>query len=202
MALPSDALCSLADVKQALEDTGTGRDALIEALIVAASREILRESDREFAPVTSATRRFGWRSRLISLAPYDLASITSVTVHPESTTPYVLPGTEYLVHPVGKRDGVWTALQLSPLINRYSQTARDFGLALVDVAGTWGFPAVPEAIRRATVVAVMSWLRRDIGAFAMDVEGGREIPPMAEGTFALPPASHRFIAPFRRGVAI
>src|SRR6266498_1883856 len=109
-------LCTVANVKEGLETSETTRDALIQTLITAASVAIMQDTGREFAPATSsATRRFqidGYR--VVSLEPYDLRTVTTMTLHPESGSPIVLAAsTDYQLVPAVSADGVYQAVALS-----------------------------------------------------------------------------------------
>lgn len=197
-------LCTLADVKQALETTESSRDALINTLITQASDAIIDETSREFAPATaSATRRFRVDTLNVSLEPYDLRTATTVTLHPESSSPQVLAAaTDYQLLPIGALSGTFMSLELSAyLASLYSsETVSRFGYALLDIAGAWGFTAVPENVKRAAVLTVSSWLRRDVMSFALsaDVEIGRSLAPSLPSGFAIPADALKLLEPFYR----
>lgn len=201
---PGD-LCALADVKAFLGSSDTTFDTQIQALITPASLAIIREAEREFAPASAAvTRRYRWDAGtlLIDLAPYDLRTITSVTLSPEGGSPSVLAdSTDYQGSPVTQPHGTFTTLRMSNLLLvRISTTLFRFGYMLVDILGDWGFPTVPADIRQACVVTVASWLRRDIASFGQrDYPGpGGQIAPDAPSVYTLPPAALRMIRPYRR----
>ena len=206
-------LVTRSEVRTALElpASDTSRDSLIDSLISTYSRAILDETDREFAPVTGSvgtptTRRFRlpFGEYRLELAPYDLATISTVVLHPESSAPITLTATtQYQGHPVAKPDGVFTSIQFSALMTGIftSQTAINFGHVLVDVSGVWGFPSVPAPVKQATIIAVTSAMRRDISAFDLAIDEGSSLRPDPIGTFGLPPASRRLLAPYRRAYA-
>src|SRR5262245_19922592 len=137
-------LCTLADVRSSLElpSADTSRDTLISTLITQASEMVMNEYDREFAPATaSATRRFRVDSYLLNLAPYDLRTVTTFTLNPESTSPQVLvTGTDYELLPVGAPSGTYTSVRFSALLTGLyaSQTVFSMGHALCDISGAWG----------------------------------------------------------------
>src|SRR5947209_7414114 len=67
------------------------QDPVIEGMITAASRSILEELEREFAPATNAeTRRFVFdlREPRLALSPYDLRAATAIVLNPQEA-----PGT-------------------------------------------------------------------------------------------------------------
>src|SRR5262245_24409527 len=197
-------LCSLADVRAALElpAADTSRDTLISSLITAASVAIMAEVQREFAPVTaSATRRFRTEGLVLSLAPYDLRTVTSLTVNPESSSPYTAVATQdYQLEPIGSPTGTFTSVQFSAYLTALTggQTTFAFGYTIVDINGAWGFASVPLDVNRATVVTVASWLRKDvtalIAAAEMDVGGG--IAPGFPATMEIPNAAKRLLHPY------
>jgi len=206
-------LVTRAEVRTALElpASDTTRDALIDSLISTYSYAVMDEVDREFAPITGSvgtpeTRRFrlSFGEYRLDLAPYDLATISTVTLHPESTAPVALDVTrQYQGHPIVKQDGVYTSIQFSSIMTGVftSQTAINFGYVLVDVSGVWGFPSVPNPVKQATIIAVTSAMRRDITQFDLSIDEGGSIRPDSVGTFGLPPASRRLLSPYRRAVA-
>lgn len=198
-------LCTLTDVRVALEipATDTSRDPLISSLITAASGAIMLECEREFAPVTaSATRRFRIDSWVMSLAPYDLRTVSSFVLHPESSSPITLTaGTDYNLEPVTSKTGTYTSVQFSAYLASLpsSQTAFSFGYALCDITGAWGFASVPEDVQRACVITVASWLRKDVSALVgpeLDLGGG--IAPAFAPTMEIPHAAMALLSPYYR----
>ena len=200
-------LCTLADVRQALElpASDTTRDNLIQSLITDLSRAIMREYDREFAPVTAAaTRRFQVPagSLFLDLAPYDLRTVSSLTINPEASGGTALTAiTDWQLMPVTSPQGPYQGLRFSNRLTslHVSQTAQDYGYTLVDIAGAWGFGSVPPDVKRACVIAVQSALRRDLTELAIaGIEEAQMIAPEGPATHAIPAASRRLLAPYRR----
>jgi len=199
-------LCTLADVRASLEIpvADTSRDTLISTLITAASDAIMNETDREFAPVTaSATHRFRIDGYRISLAPFDLRTVTTMTINPEGASPTVLAAnTDYQLQPIGAPSGTYTSVQLSGFLASIygSATLYAYGYALLDIAGAWGFPAVPTDVNRACVVTVGSWLRKDISALIasteLDLGGG--LAPAFPSTMEIPRAAKELLGSFYR----
>lgn len=166
-------LCELDAVRGLLQKRGTDRDQDAEMLrlIARASTAITNYTEREFAPVSTAqTRRLSWDldNRIMSIIPYDLTSVSSLVLQPESTSPRTLvAGTDYELLPVGKADGVYNRIGFSAFVVGWgSQTAVNFGHALVDVTGNWGFPAVPADVEHWCAIQVHIWMRRDVQAFS------------------------------------
>ncbi len=219
-AIGSSNLCSVADVREALEHSTTGRerDDLIRAHIAEASIAIMRETKREFAPqsATGTARTFRAYPRrmldervIVSFSPYDLQTATAVALHPEQASPEALSdGTDYDLLPVEAPLGVFTYLLLAEdkSLSRgrlSSDLLTRFGYAQIRVTGTWGFSSVPRDVRRACVLTVASWMRRDVGALGVDdFEEVRQLSPPAPSWYTIPPAALRLLRPFRRFQAV
>lgn len=202
-------LTTLAAVRARLElpASDTSRDTLISALITSASDAIIREVEREFAPVTaSATRRFEIRpgrrvgvTLMVSLAPYDLRSVSAMTLNPESLAPTTLVATtDYILWPTQPRDTVYTAVAIGSNVSVASTTLNTFGFAYLDIAGAWGFASVPTDVAEACIDTVRSWLRRDSVAYGADVADMGGISPVADGTYSIPRAALKKLQPYRR----
>lgn len=195
-------LCTLADVKTALEITDTSRDSLISALITQASDAILSDTDREFAPVTaSATRRFRIDSFTVNLSPYDLRTAATVTLHPESTAPQTLTAaSDYQLLPIGSPSGTFTSLVLANTLAQIgsSDTAFKYGYALLDVNGAWGFSAVPTDVIRAAVITVGAWMRKDVTSILAEVDLAEGLAPAFPSTLEIPRNAKALLGPFYR----
>jgi hypothetical protein len=199
-------LCTLSDVRASLEIpvADTSRDTLISTLITAASDAIMNDCDREFAPVTaSATRRFRIDGLRVDLAPFDLRTVTTMTINPEGSSPTVLNATtDYQLLPIGAPSGTYTSVQLSGfLASLYgSATLYAYGYALLDINGAWGFSSVPTDVNRACVITVGSWLRKDVSALLsgseLDLGGG--LAPSFPSTMEIPNAARDILGPFYR----
>lgn len=195
-------LCTLADVRQQMELTtaATELDPIISTLITLASRSIMLEVDREFAPAsTGVTRTFPIHGRLVDLVPFELRAATTVTLDPNGTPKVLVANSDYHIEPTGGDDfGVYTELLLSSYLTILPQTAFRFGIAEIGIQGNWGFPTVPEPARQACIVTVRSWLRRDSahGAY-VDPDMGA-IAPDPGSYYGLPPAARRLLDVMRR----
>lgn len=164
-------LCTLADVRSMLQKQGTevDQDSLLQALIGRASRAIMRYCEREFAPQTSAATRIfeidgDWGNAFLSLAPYDLRTVTSVKMDTDLGAGFTLTAAEYRLFPRPAKDGVYYALRFRPM--SFGTSARFGDVREVQITGDWGFPAVPDDIRHAAIVTVDDWFRRDVAAFS------------------------------------
>lgn len=211
--LASANLCSLADVREGLRVSTLERfdDDLALALIPEASKTIMDELQREFAPATAtATRRFRVRpdertrfgSYLVDLSPYDLRTASAVSLHPEETSPTTLTaGTDYVLGPEPADEGVYTALQLYGGLSLSSTLRNRFGFAYLDITGAWGFAAPPANVKRAAKLCVLAWMDRAVAEYAFQgIDEPRAVgAPPAQLSLALPLASRRLLNSYRRG---
>lgn len=192
-------LVELEEVRQAMElkSDDVSLDDQIIRLIPVASRRIALDARREFTPTAVATRRFRMNGRYLDLDPYDLRTITSVTLDPAGV-PKVIAATDYRGTPSHKPDGVWTEVKISDFYSIETGSWMQFGFNEVDVAGAWGFAAPPVDVKEAAVIAIRSWLRRDLSTYAQVDADLRALAPEAFGTYKLPPASRAMLDPYRR----
>lgn len=171
MADPAD-LTTLAAVRAYMQKgvAETAQDALIGQAITRASRLIMRETRREFRPMTDAAQRsFVYQGGgFVDLAPYDLRAATAVALRANrADTALTVESsnvTDYELRPQPAADGVyrWLYLRGAGWLDRKLYA----GDALVKVTGNWGFEVVPPDVEQACIVTVMTWLRRDVSAFA------------------------------------
>lgn len=202
----ANALCTVSDVHLAMEipATDTSLDGAIAEYIDEASSAIIKATRREFAPVSTATtRRFVVsRKGRVVFTPYDLQSATTVSLNPETSSPLVVSTSDYQLEPFVNSEGVYTALRISPWIPLVSTHSLKFGNALVDITGAWGFPSIPEEVKRAAVITVRTWLRKDAKGMAGSIGGsyysGSELPAELPSTYALPAAARKLLQPYRR----
>lgn len=206
-------LCSLSDVRAELElpAADTTRDTLISSVITACSRAIQTYCQREFKTETngSTTRRFKVPNLayVVDLAPYDLRTVTTVVIHPESSSATTLTATtEYQLAPVTLVD-TYQQIKISPWVAQMhvGDTPRRFGYTLVDVtSSTWGFASIPEDVKRAAIISVCANIDRRIDAYdtgAMDlVNSDIGLQPSRMPTFSIPTAAMALLGPYRRTV--
>lgn len=207
-------LCTIADVKTELEiSSDTTRDDTIQAVITGVSRAIHRMVEREFkTEATGATtRRFELRvgSLTLDLNPYDLNSANglTVTLHPETSAPLALSiTTDFQLQPTTKTT-TYQSIRISGKTSNLftSDTARNFGYTLVDVASAaWGFASVPEDVKRAAIITACANLDRRLDAFSLaandlvDMEAG--VQPARQPAFSIPMAALVLLNPYRRQV--
>jgi len=172
-------LCTEDAVKEAIRLPGSNSEleSLIPDYISSASYAILNLCNREFIcqdtsgdnDTGNLTRRFKVEGYRVDFSPYDLQYSTKVLLHPEQPDATVeltnainnaSTTMSYILKPVSPARGVYQSLQFSGFLVIVSQTLMQYGYALVDVTGKWGFPTIPPDISRAAVLTVASWLTR------------------------------------------
>lgn len=192
-------LCALTDVRLLMETAtaDTDLDLLIQFLIPVASERIVTEVQRELTPTASATRVFKSEGRVFDLAPYDLRTVTTVTLDPNDQAAVLTQHTDYKLLPHSSRWGTFTRLRLSRYIARSDATLARFGFAELSIAGAWGMASVPQIALDACALTVRAWIDRSAirAAYVDDSLGGLSPVP---GTYALPPAARNMIQPLKR----
>lgn len=190
--LSARALCTLDDVLAYIEvdPVDVDENDVLTRMINSASQVIHNVSGREFLPYTVITtppevRTFDitWRhevSRTIAIG--DVTTLTSVTVFNEAGTTLgtIAAGARVSLPRIREE---WEPIRKL----RFLDTA-DYIVAtnVLQVAATWGFPAVPDDVRQACVETVAVWHGRDIehisetyaaagGGVLVGAAGGREL---------------------------
>lgn len=192
---PAD-LCTLEHVLEFVQKPATddGQNAIIQTLIARASRLIMDECEREFAPASSsAARTFTYEGGgYLGLAPYDARTVTQVRIDVDEESPTTLAFDDWRLYPYPAVHGVATGLQLAPHI--ISSRAR-WNTRLVEVTGTWGFASVPDPVEHACVLTVAEHLRRNVQAFStvFKIDEG-----IIERPMSLPSAAWSALQPYRR----
>lgn len=199
MAL-TNAYTTLAAVKSALRINDTNDDALLEMAINDASRMVDGYCQREFYNAGTATRVFAPTDEMyVDIDDLAGTAITLAT-DPQLTGSYDLiwSPANYQLEPLnGKLAGAtWAYTRIRAVLNYLFPVMN--GLALVQVTGVWGWPAVPTQVEYATMMQAQRLFKRldsptgvlgfgDMGA----VRVSRQIDPdIAE-----------MLMPFRRDVA-
>lgn len=155
--------CTLGDVKAALRIADTVDDVLLENAVEAASRRIDGECSRRFYVDAQATARTFAAARHDLLTVDDISSITGFVVKIDAdgdglfeTT--VTAGVDFQIEPLN-------ALTQSKPITLLRATGTSWpvaanGQALIEVTARWGWPAVPDVIREATVLLASRQFKR------------------------------------------
>lgn len=155
--------CTLATVKAALRITDTVDDALIELAIEAASREIDGACDRVF--YTSTATRIFQPDSLLDCTIDDLVSVTTFKTASDGVTfDTTWAVTDYQLSPLNGTAGGSTvpATHVRAVGNYFfPYFTPNYGpTATVQINGTWGWSAVPTAIKQATVLLSMRQFKR------------------------------------------
>lgn len=144
--------CSLQDVKNALRITDSVDDTLLELAVETASRQIDDYCERVFY-TASATRYYVPRDSYVTETD-DIVSITSVKTSSAADGTYDVTWTasDYQTEPVnGLAGGIsFPITQLRAVDTYLFPTAG--GETTVQVVGTFGWSAVPTAIKYATIL--------------------------------------------------
>lgn len=199
-------LTTIDAVKEAitLPDNDTDLDTTLPNLISQASLAIMEWTKREFAPVTIEARTFQLDGYHVDFSPGDLQSATQVRLHPETTSPTVLGSGQYMLKPVGAARGMYTSMDLSNYLAITSNTMFQFGYAIIEVTGTWGFPSVPNDVVRACNVTVASWLTRSApgssGAYGIPASSAAGATTF-RNDWHIPWAACKLLSPYKRGSA-
>jgi hypothetical protein len=151
---------TLLDVKAALRITDSIDDSLLETSIESASRMIDGYTARTFSNAGTAVRNFAATDDL-NLIIDDAISISEVASTDEIGDTYtVWKVTDYQLEPVNSRsDGLYMPYTGIRAINDYAWPVVD-QQALCRITGVWGWPAVPTAIKQATIIQASRLFKR------------------------------------------
>lgn len=199
-------LCTVEDVRRVLQKPAgdTAQDQVISWLITRASRAITDHCRREFVPTASATREFVWSGGyVLSLAPYDLRSVTSVTLDSDLAVAdqTVLTADDYRLRPKPAPDGVyqWVELRRRYPTDRHWPRSGEWAEREVKIAGAWGFASIPEDVNLAAAVTVTDWFRERVAAFGARFNQETETVELPE---ALPSGVRAMLLPYKRHLAL
>lgn len=193
-------LCTLADVKLALqfESDSTQKDAEITALLPTATTLLEAYARRNFTTPTAGgtIKRLVFRGGFLSLPDLQAGATYSITRVVDSTL--LVEETDYFLEPVGEAIYTYASANVFPVGPLWmGQSAANVSprarRVLVDVSGTWGFPAVPELAKRAAVAAIGAWVSKGVAAMRGNDDGqGAPVSPVA--TWGLPYAAKDIIS--------
>jgi hypothetical protein len=143
---------TLQEVKNSLRITDNIDDSLLETAIESASRMIDGFTARTFSNAGTATRNFAATDDL-NLIIDDAISVSQVASTDEIGDTYTIwKTTDFQLEPVNSRsDGLYMPYTGIRAVNDYAWPVVD-QQALVRITGVWGWPAVPMAIRQATII--------------------------------------------------
>jgi hypothetical protein len=143
---------TLQEVKNSLRITDNIDDSLLETAIESASRMIDGFTARTFSNAGTAVRNFAATDDL-NLIIDDAISVIEVASTDEIGDTYtVWKATDFQLEPLNSRsDGLYMPYTGIRAVNDYAWPVVD-QQALCRITGVWGWPAVPMAIRQATVI--------------------------------------------------
>jgi hypothetical protein len=143
---------TLSEVKASLRLTDTIDDALLETAIESASRMIDGFTARTFSNAGTAVRNFAATDE-INLIIDDAITVLEVASTDEIGGNYtVWKPTDFQLEPINSRsDGLYMPFTSIRAVNDYLWPVVD-QQALVRITAVYGFPAVPIAIKQATVI--------------------------------------------------
>lgn len=193
-------LCTLADVRALMQKkpADVAQDALIATQITRVSLEISRWCEREFAPpVNAAVRTFHieWGHELLTLAPYDLRTVTTVQVDTDQASPITLSADEYRLWPRPSRDGTYLGLKLRPLSAAFGRVT--YREREVKVTGDWGFATIPVDVTDACAMTVVHRMNVNVAAFRSPDDSPEGASPPRRG---IPPEALQILAVYKRAV--
>jgi hypothetical protein len=150
-----------AEVKAALRITDSIDDSLLEMAIESASRLVDGYTARSFYNAGTAVRYFVADTDYLTYID-DAITITQVATDTSADGTYdiIWQGDDYQLEPLnGRVDGLVWPYNAIRAIGDYTFPIWG-GEGLVKVTGTWGFSAVPTAIRQATIIQASRIFKR------------------------------------------
>lgn len=196
----SDGYATLADVKAALRITDTVDDSLLEISIEAASREIDGFTERVFTQST-ATRIYR-PTDAFTVDVDDLQTVTTLKTDTDGDGVFdtTWSTADYQLNPLnGIAGGIttpYTTLKAvgSYLFPIYEPRNVNSQEASVQIAGVWGWPSVPTAVKQACIILSMRQFKRYDSPTG--VMGFGDLGVMRVGR--VDPDVEKLLMPFRR----
>lgn len=190
----TDGYCTLADVKAALRITDAVDDSLLEMAVESASRLIDGHAYRYFYNDGTATKDFIAQDSFHVIID-DLVTMIELKATDEVGSDYVIFGqNDFQLRPVnGEQDGL-----VVPFTSILATDNLLFNIkgeqALVRVTGVWGWPAVPIAIKQATIIQASRIYKRLDSP--LGVAGFGDLGAIRVGR-ALDPDVEQLVTPYR-----
>jgi hypothetical protein len=185
---------TLIDVKNALRITDALDDQLIETAIESASRMIDGFSARTFSNAGTAVRNFAATDDLTVIID-DAIEVLQVESTDEVGGSYTLwKPTDYQLEPLNARsDGLYMPTTGLRAVNDYAFPVVD-QQALVRVTAVWGWPAIPSAIKQATIIQSSRLFKRLDSP--LGVAGFGDMGAIRVGRY-LDPDVEQLVSPYR-----
>jgi hypothetical protein len=191
-------LCTVSDVRLYLQKaTGeVAQDGVIQSFITAASQEIADYTQRDLAPIASATNRFRVDGYLVDL-DHDLRTVSTMTLDPDGAAT-VLTAAQYSLLPIGTDlQGTYGQVKLSMTLNLTSARAVLFGYNELSIAGAWGPASIDPAVAHAAIITAGLWIRREVAARGV-LSPDLEVDAFDLQPRSIPGAALRALEPYRR----
>lgn len=203
MALDATVYCDLDDLKDWLRISDNNDDAILQYCISAASRSVDSYCGRRFYRDTTATSKDFYATFCgdADINDYVVASGETVTVDLTGSGTFGTAwtsGTQYMVAPLNREQhGIspWPGETLISLQGYYFPTSYT-GRPTVRVSATWGWAAIPDAVRQATLIKATRIFRRQQSPEG--VAGGGDFGGIRISQYE-DPTVVELLAPFRRG---
>lgn len=165
------AYAALSDLKALLDTPDTIDDTVLSACLSRAQATIdryvltIRSSFVSFEPVTNTTRYYGSDDGYGFVEVHDLVSVTTLASDTglDGTYATTIVGTDYWL----LENPPYYAIRLT---GRGVTTAFVSGDRTIKITGTWGFPAVPDDIKYATLATAVRMFKNKAAGFG-DVIG-------------------------------
>lgn len=180
---------TLAELKAALRITDTQDDALLTGAIASAQAYVNGYCERDFTPGTATTeRRYVPVGRFDPLQIDDATEITEVAIDEglDGTYSTVLKAIDFQTHPINQTTGglPYPITALKPQEDGYWPMWEL--RATVRVTGVFGWPAVPQAVKEATLLQASRLFTRlesplgvagfgDMGAMRVSFRGDPDV---------------------------
>jgi hypothetical protein len=151
----TDPYATAAEYRAALDKTDTAEDAEVLLDLTSVSRWLDMEYGRFFTKDAAAVARkfYGRATTDYALRIDDLVSVTSVKSddNDDGTAETTWAATDYQLLPLNADKGSEPRPYDHIIVPRWSTKGAFVDRRLIEITGVWGWPAVPEAIKRATI---------------------------------------------------
>jgi hypothetical protein len=181
---------TLAQVKAALRITDQVDDSLLNVAVQSASRWVDGWCGRTFqvAPTAPTSRDYVPSGRMEPLMVDDLVSVVTIRIDEDLDRSFAttLAAIDFQLEPVNARafGNVWPYTMIRPQEEGYWPTVD--GRATVRVEGRFGWPAIPDAVREATILQASRLFTRldsplgvagfgDMGAMRVSFRGDPDV---------------------------
>ena len=189
---------SLSELKAALRITDNVDNTALQAVLTSASRFVDQYCQRDFTVASgTATRDYVPSGRWESLPIDDATSIVSVKIDEDldQTFSTTLRAIDFQPEPVNRRvsGNDWVYTRLVPIEDGYWPVWE--GRATVRVEATYGWPAVPDGVKTATIIQASRLFTRYDSP--LGVAGFGEMGAMRV-SFKADPDVQMLLQPYRR----